>query len=334
MISTPTVFIVGAGAGVPYGFPTGAGLRQEIIDSIGDGYTEFAHAVGEASQKGSVILGLRDALANTQGLSVDAVLEHRPELREVGKAAIAANLLPKETTDAVTQEERDWMGHLFSLMRTRIDDFADNRVSFVTFNYDRALEHRLTKALQNLHGVSHMKAWEVVQKIPIVHVYGQLGEYRPLDTDRPLYAQGDGVVLFADALIGTPVLEPGRVSLAASGIHLIRDDGERSNAFEEAQALIKAASQVVFLGFGFDETNVERLMPSDLMGRRLSQRTFIYGSAYGLELGEQRRARNLVAAALYPYIDLDEVMKRAPENVKLFKTDALGMLKECADVLV
>lgn len=31
MINTPTVFILGAGASVPYGYPTGASLRASII---------------------------------------------------------------------------------------------------------------------------------------------------------------------------------------------------------------------------------------------------------------------------------------------------------------
>ena len=37
MIETKTVFVLGAGANAPYGYPTGAGLRKEICKkSVGD----------------------------------------------------------------------------------------------------------------------------------------------------------------------------------------------------------------------------------------------------------------------------------------------------------
>ncbi|MCH7950707.1 MAG: WbqC family protein [Candidatus Dadabacteria bacterium] len=35
MITNPTVFILGAGASKPYGFPTGMGLKNEILKILG-----------------------------------------------------------------------------------------------------------------------------------------------------------------------------------------------------------------------------------------------------------------------------------------------------------
>jgi hypothetical protein len=34
MITTPTVFILGAGASKPYGFPDGAGLREALLQGV------------------------------------------------------------------------------------------------------------------------------------------------------------------------------------------------------------------------------------------------------------------------------------------------------------
>ena len=91
------------------------------------------------------VFGLRDALALTGPLSVDALIEHRPEFLEVGKAAMARVLLSKERHDALFDQkegdiEGDWMGLLFRYMAGPLEDFGRNAVSFVTFNYDRLIE--------------------------------------------------------------------------------------------------------------------------------------------------------------------------------------------------
>jgi hypothetical protein len=71
MISKPTVFVLGAGASMPYGFPSGKALCNSICNdtrnwpSFGidtDIYHEFA-----------------TALQTTKQSSVDAFLEHRQE---------------------------------------------------------------------------------------------------------------------------------------------------------------------------------------------------------------------------------------------------------------
>ncbi|WP_156096076.1 hypothetical protein [Methanobacterium sp. SMA-27] len=36
MIKTPTVFVLGAGASIPYGYPSGEKLREEICHELED----------------------------------------------------------------------------------------------------------------------------------------------------------------------------------------------------------------------------------------------------------------------------------------------------------
>jgi hypothetical protein len=68
---------------------------------------------------------------------------------------------------------------LYGCVRS-VDDFiTNNQVSFVTFNYDRTLEHFLCVRIANTYGIALPLAWESVKKIPIVHVYGSLGEFSP-----------------------------------------------------------------------------------------------------------------------------------------------------------
>src|SRR6267378_303056 len=73
MIEKRTVLILGAGASMPYGFPSGSGLRRHIIEYL-------------------------DELLSADTTSIDVFLERRTEFVEIGKAAIAATLIPLEST--------------------------------------------------------------------------------------------------------------------------------------------------------------------------------------------------------------------------------------------
>ena len=90
MIKQSTVFVLGAGASQPYGFPLGAALVDqvgaEIIDSregllqrLADG---MAFSPGEC-------LEFAQALRDARPYLIDAFLEMRSDYRDIGKAAIA-----------------------------------------------------------------------------------------------------------------------------------------------------------------------------------------------------------------------------------------------------
>jgi hypothetical protein len=66
--------------------------------------------------------------------SVDAFLEKREEFIDVGKSAIAIELLRKENREALWADNRNWMKYLFDQITTdKLDDFARNTVSIVGF---------------------------------------------------------------------------------------------------------------------------------------------------------------------------------------------------------
>lgn len=76
MITRKVVLILGAGASMPFGFPSGSGLMTEIIDGL-TGNSEMQSQVRGAGFKAEEIAGFRDALKNSGRKSVDAFLEHR-----------------------------------------------------------------------------------------------------------------------------------------------------------------------------------------------------------------------------------------------------------------
>jgi hypothetical protein len=188
---------------------------------------------------------------------VDAFLEHRPEFLEVGKRAIAGALLPRERIEHLFSPPRgqNWYEYLFRKMNAHFDEFRQNALSIVTFNYDRSLEDYLLTALRNSYGRPFKECAEQVRHIPIIHVYGQLGQHPEL-TDGPAVAYG------RDA--GPPVIVQ-----AADGIKIIHEAA--SDAFAHAHKVISEAQRLCFIGFGYDSTNLERLLsnarkPTDVCG--------------------------------------------------------------------
>ena len=74
---------------------------------------------------------------------MDAFLEHRPELRRIGKAAIAYVLIGGENPDLLFRDMGNWLGYLYNYIPNPLRRLASGTVSFLTFNYDRSLEHFL-----------------------------------------------------------------------------------------------------------------------------------------------------------------------------------------------
>jgi hypothetical protein len=241
MISTETVFILGAGASIPYGFPSGLDLVSKICEPSGDRrYIQFG--IDQATAESFIT-----ALRQSDQQSVDAFLEHRGNFMLAGKTAIAVQLIQCENHNALFGQTRDWYTNLFARLDGRFEEFAHNRVSFITFNYDRSLEHYLFTALCNKYGKPSEEVANVLRKIPIVHVHGQLGRL-------PWQEAG------AEGVRGYSVdLLPTNVEIARKGIKVISEDMDDSPEFRRARELMEPAKQIFFLGFGYHDVNMRRL---------------------------------------------------------------------------
>jgi hypothetical protein len=67
------------------------------------------------------------------------------------------------------------------------------------------------------------------------------------------------------------------VSRAAESIQIIHETKPETSPFKQAHRLLGQAARICFLGFGFDETNLRRLLDSPLTNTRAS----VSGSAMG-----------------------------------------------------
>jgi hypothetical protein len=186
MIGKPTVFILGAGASYPYGFPLGAELLATAYGHLATDSHQLHRRLVQCGFDNQSISLFRDAIPRAQRQSVDSLVASRPDLNEIGKAALAALLIDLEKENqlnpyrepAGTQPERAarrWYEHFIGAVFPRQpQDLAQNRCAFVTFNFDRSLERALHHAL-TANYVGDDAVARCREAFPIVHIHGELG---------------------------------------------------------------------------------------------------------------------------------------------------------------
>ena len=235
MITILTVLALGAATSYPYGFPTAKELRNLICEVFANPNTPASRLLGEAS--GHFPHGFfrfREAFLKSGQPSVDAFLEWRPDFLAIGKLAIAYCLLPFEDESKLFtppgNRGGDWYQYLSVKLNASFEDFGSNKLSIITFNYDRSLEHYLHTSLQNLHDRSRDDCnATLAQKIPIIHVYGHWVEAHIQFPSFPIWPAAGGRVPDVDS--------------AAAGITLLH---EQLSDLDEAHKLLTDAERSVF----------------------------------------------------------------------------------------
>jgi hypothetical protein len=129
-----------------------------------------------------------------------------------------------------------------------LEEFAENRVSFVTFNYDRVVEHFFHTSLVNTFGKGIEETGKIVEQIPVIHLHGRLG-FLP-------WQNTQGVVTY-----GAPTIDKQVMDTLLKEIKVVHEDitDGRDKEFTRAKELLAEAERVYLLGFGFGARNMERL---------------------------------------------------------------------------
>lgn len=270
MIKEPTVFILGAGASKPFKFPTGIELVNAIRQNVTSQNDDTLRLYTANSIKPSELKKFAHALLYSGKDSIDQFLEHRTEFIEIGKLAIAQELIKYED-ESILFRTGDWYRYIFGKLNASFETFDENKISVVTFNYDRSFEQYLFTALKNSYGKNDDECAEKIKNIPIIHVHGQLGKLPWQDKHGRVYKDQH--------------LDLDACSAAAAGIKIIHED-EDYDAFRQAQVLLRRAKNIYFLGFGYNKTNVKRLsLPRDSSSK---------GTAFGLEDAEKASIQALL----------------------------------------
>jgi len=248
MIKNRSVFILGAGASVkPFEYPTGIELSKHITELLRPGIqNQLKNNLLGCEIQEHKLYEFRDAFLRSGKNSIDAFLEHRSDLVEIGRTIIAATLIGYEIEKKLFSFQNNWLRTLYNKLSTSFDEFGSNPISFVTFNYDRVVEQFLFTSLRNSYNRPEEECKTVLANIPIIHLHGQLdflpwqGQGRPyshLTTDR-------------ESIISS-----------AAKIKIINEDitGGRDKDFARAKELIGVAQRIYLLGFGFHPLNIARI---------------------------------------------------------------------------
>jgi hypothetical protein len=278
LIRTPTVFIVGAGASYEYGFPLGEKLVKQIVFHTRAAETPFSKAMVASGIDSTDVLQFSSSLKGADLSSIDAFLENnRAEFVRVGKAAIALVILLAELECAKqgrlieNPPEDNWLKYIWNVARAgcAAQTLLDNRVSFVSFNYDRVLETYLSGVIGSAFNLSSDEAAELrTQAFPVVHLHGQVAGVK----------FGAGPEAFLNE----------RLDEIAAGIRVVHDAVPVGDSvFEEAQGMIEQAEVICCLGFGYHPTNIKRLRLSRL---KKTNARFV-GSTFGMGRAEMLQAQ-------------------------------------------
>lgn len=279
MISAPTVLVLGAGASVPYGFPTGVQLRTNMIRRNPASEPSIVEVLNQLNFNRKTALRFHKELARCGLKSVDQLLEQREDLRQIGKTLIAIELVQCESDSRLFAAGQDWYRYLYAYLTDGLKEWSDigrNKLTVVTYNYDRSLEYFLYNAVGSGARTSLKEAANLVRPIEIIHLHGLLGHpsfhLGASETERPY----------------TSELTPQAVLAATKGIKIIHEGDPQGEDYERARLAIERSERVVFLGFGYDSTNVIRLLEGNGIGGR--KRKQYFGSCYGVTPSEQERS--------------------------------------------
>lgn len=337
MITRPTVLVLGAGVSKSYGFWLGRDLVFEVL-SVGDRWVSLIKNAnkhdfegqplkappeffildnpGEPGNRQNIdkLIKFSETLRSSQLKSIDRFLGTFPDYLLIGKVAIAKVLIAQERFEQLMPSRKSERIYEFlwnTIWTSNPEDLEKNRLSIVTFNYDRSLEYALFTAIRHSYpNMDDARASQLLAKIPIIHVYGQLG--RP-EFERFRDEQKVARYRPYDTVDDVPALQA-----CIQEIKLMEEERqEESDEFVNARELLKMAECIAFLGFGFDKVNMERLGKNRSFGNK---GTKIYCTAYELGAYEIQVATQLINR----YRTSEKTTSNEPV---LINSDALQLLR-------
>lgn len=237
------VLVLGAGASAHLGFPLGADLCSRIISNTRNPqFGPYKELLSMGFLDGD-IMTFHESFEKSSPRSIDEFLSDRPEFTEIGRAAIAQILIGCEDEKRLRERDGNW----YRLLRDRIRaEVLDNQFSpvIVTFNYDLSLDKFLYDFLSSTFP-RYAKLKTLEEAIRIFHVHGRLGHLDYEDSQCRSYGKSISLI---------------DLQKASQGIRVVSElDNDFGRDMVFAQKAIDDAERVIFLGFGYDDLNLERL---------------------------------------------------------------------------
>ena len=290
MFSARTVFVVGAGSSCEAKFPDGATLLGQIMSALdiridagqrSRGDAQIVNAILDFSERSfnQEFVAYQDAAwrirdAAKIGVSIDNIIEQHDDserIAVIGKIAIVRTILQAERNSLLSIDPnkgdfldpvdlRDtWYSRLTQVLtegiaRRNVQSIFD-RVGFICFNYDRAIEHFLPHGLRAAYGLPFEETRALVKdRLRIIHPYGQIA---PL----PWMGAHGGVDF------GETAAQP--LGALARNIKTFGERIEDETTLAAIRKMVGKAEQVVFLGFAFHRQNMDLIRPEGTAAQRV-----------------------------------------------------------------
>jgi hypothetical protein len=324
-MSGHTALILGAGASLNYGLPLGSQLVEKICQLLPS--PDAQHMSPEANllynalanDRDSVIawqnfsrkelsyalIEFRSRLIESDPKSIDEFLSRdfsdaNPLFRLIGKLCIAHVIASCESIHAIesgmaTNDTPDhWYRYLWQDCLNNgspgLEALTKKKLKIISFNYDRSLEYFLGRRIAATYltppgttlGSSTAEKWaaagfqRVEKDFDITHPYGTLGSLLAVPYGSKNNFQYHGKVI-------------------ANGIRVIGEERNDEDGFDTAKKWIANAQHVVFLGFSFDATNMQRLgLASGLAPKYLSEDGHVIREVFPMTFGFQHNERQIL----------------------------------------
>jgi len=301
MIKKATVFVLGASASLPYGYPSGETLVTEIVDELQSKASLF-ELCRQLEFTERDIISFAESLNRSGDKSIDAFLERNAGFIRLGKIAITLKLIEKEDEDFLFSPGDDkWYGHLVNELKSASVETFSNNVSFLTFNYDRSFDHYLFNSIMSSYEEIKDSAMcaEMVKKIPLIHLHGQIGKLPWQECqgiDRPYSKSTPSSDLLKRALLaGVDWIDLSQARHfmfdISNQIKIIHEkELDNDSGFQEAKKLLSKANNIYFLGFGYHDDNLRRL---NIAGLSPAVKRHIDGTSYGVGAAKKRHINSV-----------------------------------------
>lgn len=321
MIDEKIVFVLGAGASMPYGFPSGEQLRHDILLNFDK---RVLSKIQDPQKKTIGNDFLKDF--DKFGLDIDSFITYREQdYSEIGKVAIISSILNYEKNSLkwlfeseyikafkgqISKQtsyepfKSDWYSYINKGMPRKTDilenlDDIDIPFTFITFNYDRSFEHYLfdsfsasyisseDKKSNEKFQLKKQQIAKLINKIGIHHIYGSVGKLE--------WEEDSKFSLAKYAEIPTTYNELVHLSKNINIMHT----GERIKDYKLIYDLFIKSEYVYFMGFGYDEENLRNLdIPQEIYNKFNN----IYGTTISMsneEIYKLRRKLYVVSRGAY-----------------------------------
>lgn len=269
------VFILGAGASIPYGYPSGPALVNQILDTL---HPRYIHKIqlkakilgsdrfssSELTQSFSdqalylkhgfdqkLIEYFSNSLSMSNKDSIDSFLLERKEFYEIGKFAIANCILKCENPTVFQDSNGNWLRYLWNKINLSKSAFSFHNIAFISFNYDRVLEYFFYTSLKHSFNLKDDEINDLLNSKPILHLHGTVGHLPWQDSENGFeyYFSGSDIETYYH-----------RVSEASKNIRIIHDEvNATKDVSERAFELMNTSDRIYIIGLGFQSLNLERL---------------------------------------------------------------------------